>query len=57
MALLLKSKTDLKPDFQMLADDLRMWNDTGHRVQREWLRILYNAKLITTDEEDTNNVD
>ena len=54
---LLKSKTDLKPDFQMLAVDLRMWNDTGHRVQREWLRILYNAKLITTDEEDTNNVD
>ena len=54
---LLKSKTDLKPDFQMLADDLRRWNDAGHRVQREWLRILYNAKPITTDEEDANNAD
>ena len=54
---LLKSKTDLKPDFQMLADDLRRWNDAGHRVQREWLRILYNAKPMTTEEEDANNDD
>ena len=53
---LLKSKTDLKPDFQALADDLQKWNHPSHWVQRGWLRTLYNVKT-TTDEEETKNVD
>ena len=41
---ILKTKTDRKPDFQALADDLRRWNYPEQPVQRRWLRTLYNAK-------------
>ena len=49
---LIKSKTDLKPDFQALADDLYRWRDPGRKVQRRWLSIIYNTKPTTIEEED-----
>lgn len=53
---ILKSKTNLKPDFQLLADDLMRWNDEGRKIQRRWLKTLYNVKPMD-DEEETQNVD
>ncbi len=48
---ILKSKTNLKPDFQLLADDLYRWNDENRKVQRRWLSTLYNIKPEENDEE------
>lgn len=54
---LIKSKTDLKPNFQELADDLCGWRDPSRRIQRRWLNAIYNLKPATFDEEETKNVD
>lgn len=54
---ILKSKTNLKPDFQSLADDLRQWNHERRFVQRKWLRTLYNVKTNDRDEEVAENAD
>ena len=54
---LLKSRTELKPDFQALAEDLRCWNYRNHPVQRRWLRVLYNVNSSKSNEEGTENVD
>ena len=52
---ILKSRTNLKPDFQALADDLRRWNYTEQPVQRRWLRTLYNTKMEEDAKEETPN--
>ena len=49
---ILKSKPDLKPDFQRLAEDLNRWNGDKRPVQRKWLRVLYNVKTEKTNEEE-----
>lgn len=54
---LVKNKTTLKPDFQKLADDLRRWNHPEHRVQRRWLRTLYNINAQEKNEEAEGNAD
>lgn len=54
---LVKSRTALKPDFQALADDLMRWNSPDRRVQRDWLRTLYNVKESKPSKEDAENVD
>ena len=52
---IVKSKTQLKPDFQMLARDFQNWNRPSRSVQREWLRTLYNVKTTKSDEEEAEN--
>ena len=37
-----------KPDFELLADDLRKWNYDSRTVQRRWLRTIYQ----NTSEDD-----
>ena len=54
---ILKSRTNLKPDFQRLADDLRRWNYPEQSVQRRWLRTIYNTMPNDKIEEENNNVD
>lgn len=54
---ILKSKTNMKPDFQRLADDLRRWNYTEQPVQRRWLRTIYNTMPKDNTEEDINHAD
>lgn len=49
---IIKSKTNLKPDFQVLAKDIYHWNDENRRVQRRWLSTLYNNKPEENDEEE-----
>ena len=49
---ILKSKTSLKPDFCELARDLSQWNRPERRVQRKWLRSLYNMGKENTNEEE-----
>jgi len=39
--ILQRGQTDLRPNFQALADDLRDWNRDDRRVQRRWLRATY----------------
>ena len=52
---ILKSKTNLKPDFQVLADDLRRWNYPEQPVQRRWLRAVYNIKPDEYVKEETKD--
>ena len=49
---ILKSKTGLKPDFCELAKDLNQWNHSERRVQRRWLRTLYNMERKNANEEE-----
>ena len=49
---ILKSKTNLKPDFQKLAEDLNRWNHPQRYVQRSWLRTLYNLKKENANGEE-----
>ena len=49
---ILKSKTDLKPNFFDLAKDLSQWNHPEHYIQRKWLKTLYNMKNENKDEEE-----
>ena len=52
---ILKSKTNLKPDFHRLAEDLNRWNGEKRHVQRKWLKVLYNVKSEKTNEEEETN--
>ena len=54
---ILKSRTNLKPDFQKLAEDLNKWNHPLRYVQRRWLRTIYNVKGNNNNEEETTHVD
>ena len=48
---IIKSRTQLKPDFQALADDLQKWNAPRQSVQRKWLRTMYNVNTNNKQEE------
>ena len=52
MVKIIRSKTNLKPDFQNLADDIRRWNDSGQSVQRRWVRTVYNVKPEVDEKEE-----
>lgn len=54
---ILKSRTNLKPDFQRLADDLRRWNYPEQPVQRRWLRTIYNTMPKEETKEDHPHAD
>lgn len=54
---ILKSRTNLKPDFQALADDLRRWNYPEQSVQRRWLRAIYNEMPKDRTEEENDHAD
>ena len=54
---IIKSRTNMKPDFQRLAEDLRRWNYPEHTVQRRWLRTIYNTTTMNETEEDNNHAD
>lgn len=54
---LLKSNTQLKPDFQKLSMDLNRWNHPQRYVQRNWLRTIYNTKTEIINREEQTDAD
>lgn len=48
---MLRSQTNMKPNFEALADDLQKWNDQSRRVQRRWLRTIYAARADEVKED------
>lgn len=48
---ILKDKTNYKPDFHKLADDLRRWNYEDRAVQRRWLRTIFSDYVENNESE------
>ena len=55
---MIKSKGEFRPDFELLAVDMRRWNYESRIVQREWLRTIYKTafdeKKQESNEKDDN---
>ncbi|MBR3738944.1 MAG: type I-E CRISPR-associated protein Cse2/CasB [Clostridia bacterium] len=47
---------DYMPDFEMLAEDLSIWNKEGHYIRRKWLYIICSEQNESEkeEEEETN---
>lgn len=46
-----------KPDFEALAEDLQKWDCENRKVQRKWLRTIYQQIEDEKDGEETSHVD